>query len=78
MTSNYRHSLLAAQGNGAEQKVHVGDDYANDEAIVAAEADEGGSRGPHEAGRVVTLEQCLTWGGEQRKRCRITLAVSGT
>ena len=29
------------------------------------------------APRVVTLEQCLAWGGEQRQRCRVVLAVSG-
>ena len=66
------------QGNGAQlQTQQTCDHRADEEDGVAAEADVGGSRGPHEAGRVVTLEQCLTWGGEQRKRCRITLAVSG-
>ena len=42
---------------------------------IEAQPDEGGSR---EAGEeVVTLEQCLAWGGEQRQRCRLTMSVSG-
>ena len=43
---------------------------------ISAMPDEGwGRAGPP---RVVTLEQCLTWGGEQRQRCRVVIAVSGT
>ena len=42
---------------------------------IAAEPDEGWGRAG--APRVVTLEQCLAWGGEQRQRCRVVLAVSG-
>ena len=38
--------------------------------------DEGWGRGG--APKVVTLEHCLAWGGEQRQRCRVVLAVSGT
>lgn len=37
--------------------------------------DEGWGRGG--APKVVTLELCLAWGGEQRQRCRVVLAVSG-
>lgn len=47
-----------------------------EEAAIAASPDEGIGR---EGGaRVVTLEQCLAWGGEQRQRCRLVIAVSGT
>ncbi|KAL3157301.1 hypothetical protein ABBQ38_001531 [Trebouxia sp. C0009 RCD-2024] len=52
------------------------DDLAEgEEAGIAAMPDEGwGRAGPP---RVVTLEQCLAWGGEQRQRCRVVIAVSG-
>lgn len=53
-----------------------GDDLAEgEEEGIAAMPDEGwGRAGPP---RVVTLEQCLAWGGEQRQRCRVVIAVSG-
>lgn len=69
---------MYAQGNAVEPHRHQGSKEPDEEGTLAAEADVGGSRLPVDAGRVVTLEHCLTWGGEQRKRCRTTLAVSGT
>lgn len=56
---------------------HNDDELDEEEGAEPASADEGGSRGPPQGARVVTVEQCLTWGGEQRKRCRLTFAVSG-
>ena len=53
----------------------AGADEEEEDEGIEAQPDEGGSR---EAGEeVVTLEQCLAWGGEQRQRCRLTMSVSG-
>ena len=57
--------------------MHNADELDEEEGPEPASADEGGSRRPPQGARVVTVEQCLTWGGEQRKRCRLTFAVSG-
>lgn len=46
-----------------------------EEEGIAAMPDEGWGRAG--APRVVTLEQCLAWGGEQRQRCRVVISVSG-
>ncbi len=59
---------------GDQNEKTAGADEEDDKGIEA-QPDEGGSR---EAGEeVVTLEQCLAWGGEQRQRCRLTMSVSG-
>lgn len=64
----------ALQGDDHPEKTAAEEDEEDDEGIEA-QPDEGGSR---EAGEeVVTLEQCLAWGGEQRQRCRLTMSVSG-
>ncbi len=52
-----------------------GQEEEQDDEGIEAEPDVGGSREAEE--EVITLEQCLAWGGEQRQRCRLTLAVSG-
>ncbi|KAL0043699.1 hypothetical protein WJX82_003553 [Trebouxia sp. C0006] len=69
-------ALDEAEGQGEDHpgKTAAEEDEEDDEGIEA-QPDEGGSR---EAGEeVVTLEQCLAWGGEQRQRCRLTMSVSG-
>lgn len=49
-------------------------DEEDDDGIEAS-PDEGFGRVAGE--EVITLEQCLAWGGEQRQRCQLSLSVSG-